>query len=344
MKTINFAVLGCGKIGMRHAEKLNGTDYVKLVSVCDVVSERALALSGKYVCRPYFNLESLLKDTDIDFVNICTPSGLHSEHAIKCLNAGKNVLCEKPMALTLKDAKKMIETAKVNNRLLYVVQQNRYNPPVKLVKRLIQEGKMGEPIMCIVNMLWNRNDEYYKSDSWRGTLALDGGTIYTQASHFVDLMLMFMGKPKSVHSLMGTKNHAIEIEDTGVINVAFQNGSFGSVNYTTCAQKKNFEGSITLIFSKGTVKIGGEYLNTIDYLVVEGVDSFQLEETGSSANDYGTYRGSMSNHDKIFKDILEKQNNQDKPTNLVFDEDAFQTIGFIEAALDSARTGNVVNL
>ncbi|HCI05313.1 TPA: gfo/Idh/MocA family oxidoreductase [Patescibacteria group bacterium] len=342
MKTINFAVLGCGKIGTRHAEKLNGTDYVKLVAVCDIVPERALALSEKYVCRPYFGMDDLLKDPSVDFVNICTPSGLHAEHTIRCLNAGKNVLCEKPMALTLKDAKRMVETAKANNKLLYVVQQNRYNPPVKLAKQLIKERKMGEPIMCIVNMLWNRDDEYYKNDSWRGTLALDGGTIYTQASHFIDLMLMFMGKPKSLYSLMGTKNHSIEIEDTGVISVEFKNGSFGSVSYTTCATKKNFEGSVTLVFSRGTIKIGGEYLNTIDYFSVDGFDSYQLEETDSLANDYGTYRGSMSNHDKIFKDIIEKQNNPDKPTNLVFDEDAFQTIEFIETALNSARTGKVV--
>ncbi len=344
MKTVNFAVLGCGKIGSRHAEKLSSTDYVKLVAVCDIIPERVATLAEKYVCRSYPNINDLLKDSEVDFVNICTPSGFHAEHTIVSLLAGKNVLCEKPMALTLKDAMKMVETAKVNNKLLYVVQQNRYNPPVKMVKQLIQEGKMGRPIMCVVNVLWNRNDGYYKSDSWRGTLALDGGTIYTLASHFVDLMLMFMGKPKRVYSLMGTKNHAIEIEDTGVVNVEFQNGSFGSLNYTSCATKKNFEGSITLVFSKGTVKIGGEYLNTMDYFAVEGVDSFLLEETSNGANDYGTYRGSMSNHDKIFKDILEKQNHPEKATNLVSEEDAFQTIGFIEAALTSAKLGRVVDL
>jgi len=344
MKTVNFAILGCGKIGTRHADKIKGVDYVKLAAVCDIIPERAKELGEKHVCKWYSKLEDLLKDPDVDFVNICTPSGLHPTHAIQALKAGKNVLCEKPMALTVKDAKAMVAAAKRNKKLLYVVKQNRYNPPVKLVRQLIEEGKMGRPIMCIVNMLWNRNPAYYASDPWRGTRKLDGGTIYTQASHFVDLMLMFMGKPKNVYSLMGTKNHDIEIEDTGIVNIEFKNGSFGSLNYTTCATKKNFEGSITLIFSKGTVKIGGEYINTIDYFAVEGVDSYELEKTNIQANDYGTYKGSMSNHDQVFKDIVERMNNPKRNGNLVFGDDAVKTIQVIEAAFASAKKNKIIKL
>ena len=343
MKTINFAILGCGKIGTRHAEKMRNLNYIKLSAVCDIVVEKAKILGEKQVCKYYTHPQDLLADPNIDFVNICTPSGLHAEHTIESLRAGKNVLCEKPMALKVADAKKMVKIAKDCKKLLYVVKQNRYNPSVKLVKKLITDGKLGKPIMCIVNMFWNRNDEYYQSDPWRGTLALDGGTIYTQASHFIDLMLMFMGKPKSVYSLMGTKNHNIEIEDTGTVTTEFQNGAYGILNYTTCATKKNFEGSISLIFSKGTVKIGGEYINTIDYFQVKEVDSYKLEPSDISANDYGTYRGSMSNHHEVFKDILKRFNNKNYNGQLVFGDEAIETIKFIEAAFKSAQIGVVIN-
>lgn len=343
MKTVNFAILGCGKIGTRHADKIKSTDYVKLVAVCDIVPEKAQALGEKHVCRYYSTLKEMLQDPEIDVINICTPSGLHAPHSITCLEAGKNVLCEKPVALHADDAVRMVETAKKHNKFLYVVKQNRHNPPVKLVKNLIREGKLGEPIMVVVNMFWNRHDEYYASDPWRGTLELDGGTIYTQASHFVDLMLMFLGKPKRVYSMMGTKNHDIEIEDTGSISTEFENGAYGILNYTTCATNKNFEGSITIIFSKGTIKIGGEYINTIEHFEVEGIEEYELEENSASANDYKTYRGSMSNHDQIFKDIL-KRINGENGGDLVQGDEAIDTIRFIEAAISSAKTGLPVSL
>lgn len=341
MKTVNFAILGCGKIGTRHSEKMRSVDYVRLVAVCDISRKKAKSLGEKHVCKSYHSLKEMLKDPEIDFVNICTPSGLHAKHSIICLNAGKNVLCEKPMALTIKDALAMRQAAERNGKLLYVVKQNRYNPPVKMVMQLIEKKRLGKPILAVVNMLWNRNNEYYKSDPWRGTLKLDGGTIHTQASHFVDLLLMFFGKPKAIHALMGTKNHKIEIEDTGTINIDFKNGAIGTINYTTCATKKNFEGSITLIFSKGTIKIGGEYINTIDYFEVEGVNGYKLEDGQAGANDYGTYRGSMSNHHEVFKDIVKKFNGG-KSSNLVFGDEAIETIQFIESAIKSAKTGTII--
>ena len=342
MKTVNFAILGCGKIGTRHADKINSTDYVRLTAVCDIIPERAKSLAEKHVCKYYTNLQDLLRDDNVDFINICTPSGLHARHSIECLEGGKNVLCEKPMALSVKDAETMVDVANKKNRLLYIVKQNRYNPPVKLVKQLIDEGKLGQPILCSINMFWNRNDQYYLSDPWRGKIDLDGGTIYTQASHFIDLMLMLLGKPKSVYSLMGTKNHDIEIEDTGIVSAEFENGAYGNLNFTTCATKKNFEGSITLIYSKGTIKIGGEYINTIEYFQVEGVDSYELEQSNNTANDYGTYRGSMSNHDQIFSDILTHYNNEKYNGKLVFGNEAIETIKFIEGAKRSAKHNTII--
>lgn len=343
MKTINFAILGVGRIGSRHAEKLQSVNGARLVAVCDTNSERAEEVGNKYGCIFYTKLEDLLNDKNVDIVNVCTPSGAHPEHSIACLKAGKHVLCEKPMALNESDAEEMVKTAQQNKKQLFVVKQNRYNAPVKLIEEMFNNGKLGKPILCTVDMIWNRNDEYYKNDAWRGTLALDGGTIYTQASHFVDLMLFFLGKPKLIFSFMGTKNHKIEIEDTGVVATEFENGSLGSLNYTTCATKKNFEGSITLVCSKGTVKIGGEYLNKIEYFQVDGIDSYVLEDSDAGANDYGTYKGSMSNHDKVFIDVVAKLNGLKESGKLVFGETAVDTVRFMEKAIESAKTGKAVH-
>ncbi len=337
MNSVKFAILGCGKIGTRHAAKLKSVNGAQLVAVCDIVPERADNVGKEYSCRSYHDIEKLLNDPEIDFVNICTPSGLHAEHSIRALRAGKNVLCEKPMAINIPDALEMIEVSKKVGKKLFVVKQNRFNPPVKLVSQLLCENKLGVPILCVVNVFWNRNDDYYKSDPWRGTLALDGGTLYTQASHFVDLMLVFMGKPKSVSGFVGTKNHSIEIEDTGVVAIEFESGALGSFNYTTCVTNKNFEGSIFLVGTKGTVKIGGEYLNTIDHFDVEGVDSYELELTTAEANDYGTYKGSMSNHDKVFEAIIEEVNGSNHSDNLASGEEAIKTIIFIDKVFESAK-------
>ena len=344
MREVKFSILGCGKIGTRHAAKLKEVEGARLAAVCDCIPERADALAEAYGCRSHHSIDELLKDKEVDFVNVCTPSGLHPEHTIKALRAGKHVLCEKPMAFREADALAMVAAAKESGKMLFVVKQNRFNPPVKLVTRLLKEGKLGKPIECVVNMFWNRGEDYYRSDPWRGTLALDGGTMYTQASHFVDLMLAFMGKPKSLSAFMARKKQKnIEIEDTGVVAVEFQNGALGSFNYTTCATHKNFEGSIMLIGTKGTVKIGGEYLNTVEYFQVEGVDSYELEPSDAGANDYGTYKGSMSNHDQVFRVIVAKMNNGGNEEGLVSGEAAVESVRFMEKAMESARDGKQVH-
>tara|TARA_Y100000310_G_scaffold344628_1_gene458402 strand:- start:314 stop:1354 length:1041 start_codon:yes stop_codon:yes gene_type:complete len=343
VKPVNFAILGCGKIGVRHAEKLQKVKGASLVAVCDSAKERADELAKKYNIKAYYDIKDLMKDPKVDFVNVCTPSGFHPDHSIQSLDAGKNVLCEKPMAFREADAHNMMEVAKKNNKMLFVVKQNRHNPPVKLVSKLLQEGKFGKPIKCVVNVFWNRNEDYYKSEKWRGTLEMDGGTLCSQASHFVDLMLAFFGEPKSVYALMDTKKQKIEAEDTGVIAIEFANGACGSFNYTTCVTHKNIEGSILLIGTEGTVKIGGEYLNTIEQFQVNGMDSYELEKSNAGPNDYGTYKGSMSNHDKVFEAIVAKVRGEDKHNGtLISGKPAIATVRFIEKTIESAKTGQKI--
>jgi predicted dehydrogenase len=349
MKKIKFAIIGCGKIGNRHAPKLKAIEDAELVGVCDIIPERAQKLGEEMGCSWYSSMNELLEKTDPDYVNICTPSGLHAEHSIFALNAGKNVLCEKPMALSEKDAVKMVDAAKKNNRSIFVVKQNRYNPPVKLAYKLAKEGKLGKPLKCVVNVYWNRDDAYYDSEPWRGTLNLERSTLFSQVSHFADLMLMFMGRPVEVYGKMDRKNHEhIEIDDTGIIVSQFENGAFGGINYTMCAVGGNFEGSITLFFSKGTIKIGGEYINKIEHFKVEGMDSYELEGEMPEANNYGTYRGSASNHENVFKAIIAKENNGEKDAdlieNLVTGEEAIMGIRFMEKAVESSQKDEPIKI
>lgn len=347
MGKLRFAIVGCGKIGTRHAMKIPEVPGAELVDACDIIPERADSIAKKYGCKAYYNIEELLKNTEADYINICTPSGLHPEQSILSLNSGKNVLCEKPMAFRVSDAISMVEAAKKNGKKLYIVKQNRYNPPVKYVYDLIKQGKMGTPLQCIVNVLWNRTQDYYDSDAWRGTKAMEGGTVSSQVSHFVDLMLMFMGPAKRVFSLMDTKFRKIEIENEGAIAVDFANGAIGTLNYTMLTTKKNSEGSVTLIFTEGTVKIGGEFLNEIEYFAVNGIDSYDLGAEKTVANDYGSYRGSASNHDKVFSALVDEHNGINNPETvgrLVTGEEGVDSVKFYESALASHELNKIILL
>ncbi len=242
---------------------------------------------------------------DLDVVSICTPNGLHAEHSIKALKAGIHVLCEKPMALTVKDCSAMIHAAERANKRLFIVKQNRFNPPVMAVKAHLDGGELGKIYSVQLNCFWNRNADYYKN-SWKGTKDLDGGTLYTQFSHFIDLLYWFLGDVESVAAYCGNFDHQglIEFEDTGVVIMKFLNGAIGTINYTVNAYKKNMEGSLTLFAEKGTVKIGGQYLNELEYQSLEGNPISNLPP-GNPPNNYGQYFGSMSNHDKVYQNLVE---------------------------------------
>jgi UDP-N-acetyl-2-amino-2-deoxyglucuronate dehydrogenase len=305
MKKINFALIGCGRIAQRHAEHIKNNG--NLVAVCDIVKEKADALADKYNAKAYYSIPELLnsKDLAIDVVSICSPNGLHSNHSIESLTAGYNVLCEKPMAISVADCGDMIQAAEKANKRLFAIKQNRFNPPVAAVKKAIDEGKLGKIYSVQLSCFWNRNDDYY-ANSWKGSADMDGGTLYTQFSHFVDLLYWLIGDIRSVYAL--TENFAhkgvIEFEDTGVVALQFYNGALGTINYTVNSYGKNMEGSITIFAEKGTVKIGGQYLNELEY---QNIQDFKFENlpAGNSANNYGTYQGSMSNHDKIYENIVD---------------------------------------
>ena len=301
---IRFGIIGCGRIAQRHAEHIHSK--AKLVAVCDVVKEKADAMAVKFDAKPYYDVTDFLKDANnLDVVSVCSPNGLHAQHAIAALNAGVHVLCEKPMALSVYDCGEMIKAGERTNKRLFAIKQNRFNPPVEAVKRIMDEGRLGKIFSIQLSCFWNRNPDYYHN-SWKGTLKLDGGTLYTQFSHFIDLLYWMVGDVKEVKAMMGNYAHQgiIEFEDTGVVIMEFHNGAIGTIIYTVNSYGKNMEGSLTIFGEKGTVKIGGQYLNELEYQNIEGYKIENLPE-GNKANNYGNYQGSMSNHDKVYDNLVQ---------------------------------------
>lgn len=305
-----FGIIGCGRIAQRHAEHIQNTGT--LTAVCDIRESAANKLADKYHCSAYSNIDRLLADEkEIDVISICTPNGLHAEHTVKALVAGFHVLCEKPMATTVVDAEKMIDASLKANKRLFIVKQNRFNPPVEAVKRAIDEGRFGKIYSVQLSCFWNRNPEYYKNSDWKGTKALDGGTLYTQFSHFIDLLYYFLGDISETRGFSGNFQHGddIEFEDTGVVAIRFYNGVIGTINYTVNSYAKNMEGSISIFGEKGTVKIGGQYLNELDY---QNFEDFRIEDLpeGRPPNQYGSYTGSMSNHHLVYKNVVDVLTNE----------------------------------
>jgi predicted dehydrogenase len=336
-KRISFALVGCGRIGKRHAEHI--VNFGTLQAVCDTDKSRADEIAATYNTKAYYDLADLLEEEKgITVVSICTPNGLHAYHSIMALNKGKHVLCEKPMAIKVSDCGEMIKAAEKNNRRLFVIKQNRYNPPVAAVKEIIDNNKLGKLYSVQLNCFWNRNSDYYQN-SWKGTRELDGGTLFTQFSHFIDLLYWLIGDVQNVYALTANFGHqgVIEFEDTGVVALKFYNGVLGTINYTVNSYKKNMEGSVTIFGEKGTIKIGGQYLNELEYQSIEGMEIKELPE-GNKANNYGTYTGSMSNHDKVYENLIDVlQNGASITTNLF---EGLKTVEIIDKIYKSAQALN----
>jgi UDP-N-acetyl-2-amino-2-deoxyglucuronate dehydrogenase len=307
LKPVRFAVIGYGNIGSRHVAFLKDMEGAKLVRVCDIINARAdegAKITGGG-CTPAYSFDEVLEDDDVEVVNLCTPSGLHASQAVQAMESGKNVLSEKPMALSLGEADRIIECEERTGMRYMLVKQNRYNPPVAILKDLIEGGRLGRIYMVSSTVLWNRNENYFREGTWRGTLDLDGGSLFTQCSHFVDLVLWMGGRPVSVNAKMANVSHPyIEVEDLGMVRIEFENGALGLLNYTTATYGKNMEGSITVMGEKGCVKVGGKYLNEVSEWNVDGIERPEIPP-GAPPNTYkGGYQGSMSNHDKVLKNVI----------------------------------------
>ena len=298
---LRLLLIGCGTIGERHAKLAASLGLLE--AVCDIVPERTQTFSKLFQCYGYTSLDEMLKHhSTADALIVCTPNGLHALHSISAFKKGLHVLCEKPMAITEGDAKRMIAAATKAKRHFMVVKQNRYNPPVAAVKQLLDKNKLGKVYSVQINCFWNRGANYYKQSNWRGTKKLDGGVLFTQFSHFMDLLYWYFGPLAKVNGTTSNLAHEqiCEVEDTGVFQFKTVSGVYGTLNYTTNAAVENYEGSLTIIAEKATIKIGGPYLNTIEYQKPELIKKLSA---GNRANRYKGYQGSMNNHAQVYKDF-----------------------------------------
>jgi UDP-N-acetyl-2-amino-2-deoxyglucuronate dehydrogenase len=339
MNKLKFAIIGCGRIAERHAEQIQR--LAVLEAVCDKVESHATALGQKYGSKIYTDYEELLiAENDLDVISICTPNGLHAEHSIRAFRKGIHVLCEKPMAISVYDCGEMIKEAEKANKRLFVVKQNRYNPPVRAIKKALDDNRLGKIFNIQLNCFWNRGAEYYTQSDWKGTIKLDGGTLFTQFSHFIDLLYWMFGDINKVKAITKNFNHdkIIEFEDSGVVIVEFTSGIIGTINYTVNSYSKNMEGSLTIFGEYGTVKIGGQYLNELEY---QNIKDFRITDlpAGNPPNNYGQYVGSMSNHDKVFENVVDVLLNKGTIGTNGFE--GLKTVEIIEKIYSAARYSGI---
>lgn len=339
MQKIKFAVIGCGHIGKRHAEMIVKNREAELVALVDVKRREDLDVEKYEV--PFFSTLSDLfaSGIDIDVINICSPNGYHAEHALQSLRAKKHVVVEKPMALNKQDAEKVIFEALVENRNLFAVMQNRYSPPSVWVKEVIESGILGDIYIVQLNCYWNRDERYYKSESWHGKKDLDGGTLYTQFSHFIDIMYWLFGDIRNIQSRIKDFNHQelTEFEDSGFVSFDFVNGGMGSINFSTATWDKNMESSMTIIGQNGALKIGGQYMDKVEYCHIKDYVMPQLAPT-NPGNDYGAYKGSAQNHHYVIDNVVDVLKGRSKITTNALE--GLKVVDIIER-IYKANTANI---
>ncbi len=303
---IKFVVVGAGHIGKRHAEMIKRDPEAELVAMVDIRSKEECGVELFDI--PFFDtFESLLKsELYFDVVNVCTPNGFHASQSLAALEAKKHVVCEKPMGLSKESCEQMIFKALQVSRQVFCVMQNRYSPPSEWIKSVVQNNILGQIFMVQLNCYWNRDDRYYKKGGWKGTNDLDGGTLFTQFSHFIDIMYWLFGDIDNIQGKFADFTHkdTTDFEDSGFVSFDFVNGGMGSINYSTAVANQNLESSITIIGEKGSVKIGGQYMNEVEVCNIQGYEMPELAPT-NPGNDYGAYKGSAANHNYVIRNVID---------------------------------------
>jgi len=312
MNKIKFAVVGCGHIGKRHASMILGNADFELVALCDTKPKEELNLE-KFASINFFNsLDDLIQSgINIDAVAIASPNGYHQDQALKVLENNWHVVIEKPMALTKAGCEQIIFKALQKHKKVFCVMQNRYSPPSVWLKEILNQRILGKIFMVQINCYWNRDDRYYQPDpitgkpsSWHGTKELDGGTLFTQFSHFIDLMYWYFGDVTNISARLNDFAHqkSTDFEDSGFVSFDFVNGGIGCINYSTAVWDKNLESSITVVAENGAIKIGGQYMNEVEYCHIKDYKMPVIAES-NPPNDYGPYKGSAANHHYIYENI-----------------------------------------
>lgn len=303
MEKIKFAVVGAGNIGKKHIAHITANAETTLVAVCDIDVAKKMNVPEGIAFFP--GLTQMLDQEDFDILCICTPNYLHATQAIEALEHQKHVVIEKPMALNVPDCDQIIAAAAKNGKRVFTVMQNRYSQAAQLAKKLIDTNRLGKIFILQFNCFWNRSAAYYAQSNWRGNKKMDGGVLFTQFSHFIDMLYYLHGGMTAYKGFVHNYDHPYTtIEDSGSIVMQSQKGAIVNFNFSTCAYEKNMESAVTIIAEKGTIKIGGQYLNSLDYQSIQGEPLPEIHIT-NKANDYGFYKGSMNNHDKVIQNVVD---------------------------------------
>lgn len=323
MSKIKFAVLGCGHIGKRHASMIIANENFELVALCDTKPKVELGLDNFKEAKFFTSLDALIKSgIEIDAIAIASPNGYHQEQALKVLDNNWHVVIEKPMALNKAGCEQIIYKALQKHKQVFCVMQNRYSPPSVWLKDVLNQGILGKIFMVQINCYWNRDNRYYKPDektgrptTWHGTKELDGGTLFTQFSHFIDLMYWYFGDITNINAKLNDFAHqkSTDFEDSGFVTFDFVNGGMGSLNYSTAVWDKNLESSISIIAENGSLKVGGQYMNEVEYCHIKNYVMPVLAES-NPPNDYGPYKGSAANHHYIYENISNVINGKESIT------------------------------
>jgi UDP-N-acetyl-2-amino-2-deoxyglucuronate dehydrogenase len=337
---LKIAVVGCGRIASRHFEAIEThSKYLSLVAVCDINQDSMDKHSSELNVDGYLSIENMFKNVELDIVVICTPSGLHPEQTILAAKYGINVVTEKPMATRWRDGLNMVRACDEAGVKLFVVKQNRKNSTLQLLKKAVTEKRFGKIYMVNINVFWTRPQSYYDSAKWRGTWELDGGAFMNQASHYVDLIDWIIGPVGSIQAMTSTLARDIEVEDTGVMNIKWRNGTLGSMNVTMLTYPKNYEGSITIIGENGTVRIGGIAVNTIEKWDFDDEKDYDLRVKDSSYKTTSVYGFGHNSYYKNIIDVL--QSNIDPEID---GREGLKSLEILIAAYLSARDGRTVSL
>lgn len=339
-RKIKIGVVGCGRISKNHFASLEKhAGELELAAVCDINPEVLTEHKEKLQVPGYQRLEEMLENESLDLVAICTPSGLHPEQTIMAATHGVHVMTEKPMATRWQDGLNMVRACDNAGVRLFVIKQNRRNTTLQLLKRAIQEKRFGRIHMVHLNVFWTRPQEYYDSAKWRGTWELDGGAFMNQASHYVDLIDWLIGPVDSVQAMTGTLGRDIEVEDTGVLNIKWRSGALGSMSVTMLTYPKNYEGSITIIGEKGTVKVGGVAVNDIQHWEFE--DKRDYDQQIKEAN-YETTSVYGFGHPLYYKNVIDVLRGVAEPET--DGREGLKSLEVLIAAYLSARDGKTVSL
>ena len=336
---LRFGIIGCGRVAPRHAQSINQLTSTQLIAVADVKLARAEAFAAEHGGRPFADYRGLLDRDDIDAVSVCVPSGLHAQVAIDAMRAGKHVLVEKPIAIHLADADRMIQVADEQGVTLAVVLQNRYNHPMQQLRSLIDSGGLGALYLGNATVRWFRPQSYYEDD-WHGTWTMDGGALMNQSIHHIDALQWFMGPVASVCAYTATLAHDMEAEDVGVASLRFANGAIGVVEGSTLTWPQNLEGSVAVFGERGSVKIGGTALNRITLWKVDGQLEQESEILTSQRVDPPSVYG--FSHREVIRNFADAVLAGGQPDTT--GPEARRSLELVLAIYESAREGREVQL